>query len=91
MPDFDPVTTILSVPAIIALVNLLKGVGSLGRWAAVAAVAVGILLTVSAYFWGEAGWYIASVRGALLGLAAAGLYDLTPGSEAPRRALTEEA
>lgn len=90
MPDFDPVATILSVPAIIALVNLLKGVGSLGRWAAVAAVAVGILLTVSAYFWGDAGWYIASARGALLGLAAAGLYDLTPGSEAPRRALIEE-
>lgn len=91
MPDFDPVAAILSVPAIIALVNLAKSIGPLGRWAALLAVSLGILIAVSAYFWGEAGWYIASVRGGLLGLAAAGLYDLTPGSEAPRRALIEEA
>lgn len=90
MLDFDPVAAILSVPAIIALVNLAKSVGPLGRWAALLAVSLGILIAVSAHFWGDLGWYVAGSRGALLGLAAAGLYDLTPG-EAPRRALTEEA
>ena len=90
MPDFDPVAAILSVPAIIALVNLAKSIGPLGRWAALLAVSLGVLVAVSAHFWGDLGWYIAGSRGALLGLAAAGLYDLTPGVE-PRRALTEEA
>lgn len=86
---FDPITTLASVPGIVALVNLGKGLGLSGRWSALAAVVLGVALNLAS--WGLAGytWYSAAADGLILGLGAAGLYDLTSGP-APRRAVGEE-
>jgi hypothetical protein len=72
----DNLSTILSVPAVVAIVQLLKGFGVAGRWALLAAVVVAIALNVADYLWAASGLYGAAVAGLLLGLAAAGLYDV---------------
>lgn len=71
----DTVTTILSVPAVLAIVQLLKSFGVVGKWSLLAAVVVAVLLNVGAYLWATSGLYSAVIAGLLLGLAAAGLYD----------------
>lgn len=78
MPDF--ITTLATVPAIIALVNLGKRLGIPSKGAIVLAVVLGVFLSVAQWAWAGAGWYDSAASGLLLGLAAAGLYDLTPGS-----------
>ena len=90
----DTVITLASVPAILALVNLAKSLGLQGRWSALAAVvlAVGI---VAAEAYAPAGLVETISRGLILGLAAAGLYDVAPSKsaqvviEAPQRALED--
>ena len=82
----DPVTSIVTVPAIVALTNLIKGLGVGGKWSALVAVLLGVGLAVASYALADSGWWDAASGGLLLGLAAAGLYDLAPG-EAPRRAV----
>lgn len=82
----DPITSIVTVPAIVALTNLIKGLGVGGKWSALVAVLLGVSLAVAAYALAGTGWWDAASGGLLLGLAAAGLYDLAPG-EAPRRAM----
>jgi len=72
----DATTTILSVPAVVAIVELLKSFGVGGKWALVAAVIVAVALNVAEYVWSTSGLYHAVVSGLLLGLAAAGLYDV---------------
>jgi len=72
----DATTTILSVPAVVAIVELLKSFGVAGKWALVAAVIVAVALNVAEYLWSASGLYHAIVSGLLLGLAAAGLYDV---------------
>jgi len=71
----DTVTTILSVPAVLAIVQLLKSFGVVGKWALLAAVIVAVALNVADYLWSASGLYGAVISGLLLGLAAAGLYD----------------
>lgn len=71
----DTVTTILSVPAVLAIVQLLKSFGVAGKWALLAAVIVAVALNVADYLWATSGLYGSVVSGLLLGLAAAGLYD----------------
>jgi len=71
----DTVTTILSVPAVLAIVEFLKSFGVTGKWALLAAVVVAVVLNVADYLWSASGLYGAIVSGLLLGLAAAGLYD----------------
>lgn len=90
MLNLDPVLTVATVPAVVALVNLLKSLGITGRWALLAAVALGVLLSVAEYALGSYGWWEAAASGLLLGLAAAGLYDLTPGSAQPRHTAEEQ-
>lgn len=80
----DLVTSLATVPAIVALVNLLKGVGLTGRWSALVAVALGIGLSVATWAWADYAWWTAASSGMLLGLGAAGLYDLAPQSDARR-------
>lgn len=82
----DPITTIATVPAIVALTNLLKSLGIGGKWSALVAVLLGVGLSVASWALAGTGWWEQASSGLLLGLAAAGLYDLTPGEE-PRRAL----
>ena len=71
--------TLASVPAILALVNLLKSIGLAGKWSAAAAVALAVVLNLAAYLLADSGAWQAISSGILLGLAAAGLYDITPG------------
>lgn len=74
------VTVIISVPGVIALVNLIKTRVSLGKWAALVAFALGISLNLAAWAAGAAyagvdAFSVACV-GALVGLGASGLYDV---------------
>jgi hypothetical protein len=71
---------VLSVPAILAIVNLLKGVGLSGKWSALAAVLIAIALNVANFYLAASGAYQAAMQGAVLGLSAAGLYDATSAS-----------
>ena len=74
----DPVTTVVTVPAIVALTNLTKGLGVGGKWSALVAVLLGVGLAVASHALAGTGWFDAASTGLLLGLAAAGLYDLAP-------------
>ena len=71
----DSLNMILSVPAVLAIVELGKRFGITGKWALLVAVIVAIAINVAAYLWSATGLYNAVVSGLLLGLAAAGLYD----------------
>ena len=75
--NLDTVTLIATVPAIIALVNLAKRFGVKDQWATLLAVVLGVLLNVADYAWHDTGWYAAATTGLILGLGAAGLYDVT--------------
>lgn len=75
------VVTLATIPAVLALVNLLKGLGLVGKWSALAALVLGILISFSEYFFMTAehstsGIYTAIASGAVLGLSASGLYDI---------------
>ncbi|WRS30611.1 hypothetical protein U6G28_02675 [Actinomycetaceae bacterium MB13-C1-2] len=76
----DTVTTLATIPAILALVQLSKSFGISGKWATLLAVVLGVVLqvveyTVSADPTTTQGWYQAAATGLILGLSAAGLYD----------------
>jgi len=72
----NDMNTILSVPAVVALVQLGKAFGVSGKWALLLAVIVAIGINVGDYYLGTAGAWQAATQGLLLGLAAAGLYDV---------------
>lgn len=71
----DTALTLASVPAILALVQLAKSLGLSGKWSALVAVILGVLLNVATYALGDYGLYQAAASGLILGLSAAGLYD----------------
>lgn len=73
----DTLTVIVSVPAILAIVNFAKSVGISGRFSIALAVGLGVVLNVANYYLGANGGYQAAVQGLILGLSAAGLYDVT--------------
>ena len=75
MPEVDPtVLTLASIPAILAVVNLIKGFGIDGKWSALIAVLLGVgFMVADVTLSGEV--YEAAKAGLLLGLGAAGLYD----------------
>ena len=73
----DALITIASIPAILALVNLGKSLGITGRWSAVAAIVLGVALNVATYYLGGEPAFQAAAQGLILGLSAAGLYDVT--------------
>ena len=77
----DLVTGIATVPAILALVNLSKSFGVTGKWAALVAVLLGVGINLAQWAWADAAWFTAATSGLLLGLGAAGLYDITPPAE----------
>lgn len=85
----DLVTGIATVPAVVALVNFAKRLGVPDRMALALAVLLGVGLSVATWAWADYSWFTATSSGLLLGLAASGLYDLTPGGPAPRRAADE--
>lgn len=84
--------TLLTAPAILALVNLFKGLGLGGRWPALVAVLLGVLIAcIEHYAPADAVQTVSA--GLVVGLGAAGLYDvgkttITRSGEA-RRAIQE--
>ena len=73
----DTITLIATVPAILALVNLAKDLGLGSSRAMLLAVLLGVALNVADYYLATSGGYQAAVQGLILGLSAAGLYDVT--------------
>ena len=72
----DTIALLATPAAIIAMVNLAKRAGLSGPMAAVVAVILGVALGVADWAFAAADWYQAAARGLLLGLSAAGVYDL---------------
>ena len=73
----DYIAMIASVPGVVAVVNLLKQLGVTGKWSLVAAVVVGAALNVANFYLADVGAYQAAVTGVMVGLGAAGIYDLS--------------
>ena len=75
------VAVIVSVPGVLALVNLVKSVVDLGKYAALLAFALGIGVNLAAYYTGaayaDANIFGVVCVGALAGLGASGIYDVT--------------
>lgn len=75
MDAIEIVTTVATVPAILALVELAKTLGVKGKWATLLAVVLGVFLNWSTWYFGDTAWYPVVATGLILGLSAAGLYD----------------
>ena len=72
----DAITTLATVPAILALVQLLKDlVPNLGKWSALVAVLLGVGLNVADGLLVNDPVYQLASQGLILGLGAAGLYE----------------
>lgn len=85
------IITIASIPAILALVNLAKNFGVTGKWSSLLAVVLGIALQVADATMGTEpvaltaqGLYPAVGAGLILGLSAAGLYDVAATAGGPK-------
>ncbi len=72
----DAVNVILTAPAIVAIVQLIKAFGVAGKWAMLAAVVVAVALFEAVFFLGSSGAFQAAMQGLLVGLSAAGIYDV---------------
>lgn len=77
------ILTVVTVPAILALVNLAKSLGLSGRWSALVAVLLGVGLAVAEHYAPAALWQTI-IGGLIVGLGAAGLYDVTAPTDAKR-------
>ena len=79
--------TLATLPAILALTNLAKRLGLTGTVSAAVAVVLGVAITLAEHAWSASEWWQAAARGLLLGLGAAGLYDvaaaITPRQQPP--------
>lgn len=73
----EAITTIASVPAILALVNLAKDLGLPSKLSPLVAVVVGVGLLIANTYLADSAGYQAAIQGLILGLGAAGLYDIT--------------
>mgnify|MGYP002741466128 FL=1 len=74
---------IATVPAVLALVNLLKKAGLPDAAAPVVSLLVGVLAVLAGQH-ADVAWVKALSEGLILGLAAAGVYDIT--KSAPKHA-----
>lgn len=70
------VIALLVVPAVVGLINMLKAVGLATRWAGPVAVAIGLVVMLAYGVWGEHPLFTYALLGILIGLGAAGFYDL---------------
>ena len=74
----DPtITTLVSVPAILAVVNLLKDLGLPAKLAPVAAILAAVAFSVAQGQFGDTPLYMQISSGIIMALAAAGVYDTT--------------
>ena len=69
---------VAGVPATVALTNLVKNTFNPGKWAALISLVISVALNVSVSAYSGEDLFIGAMRGLILGLAASGLYDLTP-------------
>lgn len=69
-------TVLLSVPAIVALTTLAKRLGVRGQWSMLVAVVLGGCLAAAQHYLGNDPGFQAIAQGVLLGLSAAGLFDV---------------
>lgn len=74
--------TLLTAPAILALVNLTKTLGVSGRWSALIAVSLGVTIALTEYY-APADLVQTVATGLIVGLGAAGLYDTTASARSP--------
>lgn len=70
------ILTIASIPAVLALVNLAKALGLPAKLSIVLAILAGVAGALAEYAWSGQGWWAAARGGLILGLSAAGLYDV---------------
>lgn len=70
---------LLTVPAIVALTNLVKRTGLPSRLAPLVSVLAGVAVACGDAYSTGSGYLDAVARGIVLGLTASGLYDLMPG------------
>lgn len=90
MFELDPtIITLATVPAIVALTNLIKGLGVHGKWSALIAVLLGVGLTAGGQYVEAELWNTIS-EGLILGLGAAGLYDVATPSTVARTTVFSE-
>lgn len=71
----DPIFTLATIPAILALVQFCKELGLPGKGAMLLSLLLGVGLNVLDFYFTDLPLYQAIVGGVLLGLAAAGVYD----------------
>lgn len=68
---------LLATPAaILAIVNLARRIGMPTSWALLLAVLLGVVFGVSDFLFSASEAYVAAANGLLLGLGAAGVYDI---------------
>lgn len=90
----DEVITLLTAPAILALVNLFKALGMSSKLAPAAAVLIGLSLALFE-FYGSPDFVQTIERGLIVALSAAGLWDISstssraPAPTTARRALED--
>uniref|UniRef100_A0AAU8B4C7 Holin n=1 Tax=Dulem virus 32 TaxID=3145750 RepID=A0AAU8B4C7_9CAUD len=72
----DTITTLATPVAVLALVELAKRLGLPTKAAAPLAVLLGVGLAIADFAWHGQAWYGAAVQGLILGLTAAGLWDI---------------
>lgn len=72
-------STLLTVPAIVALTNLAKRTGLPSKLAPLVSVLAGVAVACGDAYSTGSGYLDAVARGIVLGLTASGLYDLMPG------------
>lgn len=79
------VLILISVVGVVALTNLVKQFGVVGKWSMLAALVLGIVLNLAAWSSGAAfvgaDWFTVAATGAMVGLGASGLYDSTGKSD----------
>ncbi|MFT4293941.1 MAG: hypothetical protein QM582_00845 [Micropruina sp.] len=82
----EPVTTLLSAAAIVALVNIAKDLGVASKWAPLLAILFGVGISVASTYLEPGLWQTIS-RGLLVALSASGVRDLVTTPATPERAI----
>lgn len=86
----ETITLLATIPAILGLTNLAKRFGLTTKWATLLAVGLGIGLNLTDRMLAGADWYQGVGQGLILGMSAAGLYDVAATIGNPARTTSNE-